>query len=287
MQLLELYKRSPYEPLVPERADENQRIFKFNSPQHYISWVGGLHEKFQRGNMGNDSSETSDQNFTLSRDLPHAYEVIRETKFTPEDNSVLESKISEIKKGTRYSDEGYELEIPEYLAGSDRIWLQPKHRKTPTRIVDDVLIIDAAYSCGQDAERSRRIGMGILEAIYRRKVIPRKMVVAFAATHLKSSDNSDKNTEFLTAIDVSFQDLNGIAKMLHPSAFRRLWFRVVEIYPDLTMGYGHCRQGSEARTQKGYISIDQLHRLWMDNTPTSKQPQFEKEIDTFLGITNR
>lgn len=277
MQLLELYKKAPYEPLVPKSSNPEQDVFKFNSPQHFVSYVQELNEKFQRG-TGYDSSESGSSSFTLSEDMADAYNVIRETKFNPNENSLLESKISEIKKGTIYSDTGYEIDIPEYLSGSERVWIDSKSKKTPTRIIDDVLMIDVAYSSMRDAETSKQIGMAILESIYRHKVIPRNLSAVFATKNLKSGGGSSR---YLTTIDVPFNDLNGIAKMLHPSSFRRLWFRLVEQYPGLTSGYGNCRDGSSAYTQKGYISIDKLHSIW------SNKEQFEKEIEVFLGIESK
>lgn len=159
------------------------------------------------------------------------------------------------------------------------MWLQDKRRKTLTRIIDDTLIIDATYSAGRDAERSQRIGMAILEAIYRRRVIPRKMVVGFGAESVKTQPR--KSGEYLTAIDVSFSDLNGVAKILHPSAFRRLWFRLIEQYPDVDSGYGRPRSGSDGKTIKGYISVDRIYSLFDD------KERFEQEIDTFLGLTTK
>lgn len=276
--LVEIYNSHPYEPLVPTKSQDKQMVFKFNSPQHYLSYVENLQNNFPVGAKDSNASSTGDESFTLSKNMNDAYEVIRGTEFEPNDATSLESKVSQLKKGTEYSDDGYELEIAEHLAGSDRVWLRDRRKVQPTRLVDDILIIDAAYSAGRSAEKARKVGVAILESIYRRKVIPRKMVVAFAAVDMKRDGKPDKNSEYLTAIDVSFSDLHGIAKMLHPSSFRRLWFRIVEQYPDLSFGHGRCRSGTEAKTTKGYVCMDKLYNIFGDNAA------FEAEMDVFLGV---
>jgi len=270
MRLLELYQKAPYEPLVPSKSNPKQDVFKFNSPQHFISWVKHLDENFKRGSSY-DSSETGDYNFCLSRNLEDAYEVIRETRFSPSDNIILDRRISEIKKRSYFSDDGYEIAVPEYIAMSDRVWLTTENRETPTRIINDTLFIDAGYNSSKDAEICKKIGVKILEYVYRRRVIPRKMTIFFAPEGLR---NETKKESLLT-VDVSFTDLNGIAKMLHPSAFRRLWFRVAEQYSDLSYGYG--RTPNNQTTSKHTITISTLYEL--------NDEEFENEIDKFLGLT--
>lgn len=277
MKLLELYNSHPHEPLVPTKVNREQMVWKFNSPQHYVSWVQGLHELGREGGSPMSQSENTDSStvkFTLSKSLDDAYAVLRETKFDPKQTDILQARISELKKGTFYSDEGYELEIPEYLAGGTNIWLKQKVRSKPTRVIDDTLLIDACYNCGRDAETSRKIGMQILTSIYRRNVIPRKVVVCFGEKDVRTNNSKD----MLVAIDVSFADLNGIAKLLHPAAFRRLFFRVEELMPDLRGGYGYPYNGN---TQKGYISIDRIYPQW------NNEEVFESEIDTFLGVKRK
>lgn len=249
-------------------------VFKFNSPQHFLSYVEELHNLGPTGTQ--NSSNDNDFAFALSRNLEDAYNVIRETTFDTKDTDVLQAKISELKKGTMYSDEGFELEIPEYLAGSDKVWLKPKHKRTPTRIIDDVLIIDAAYNASRSAETSRMLGMKILKGIYKRRVIPRKIVVVYGGESIRNGIRDG----YLVAIDVSFSDLNGIAKLLHPSMFRRIYFRMIEIYPDLSYGYGRALMGDRAKTQKGYISIDNIYHYASDDKI------IEDHLDIFLGIKN-
>lgn len=252
-------------------------VYKFNSPQHLFSWVEGLQSLPRTGRPEMRSSEdtgTSDIQFTLSTSLENAYDVLRETQFDPRRTDILQANILEMKHSTMFSDEGYELDIAEHLSGSDRVWLKPRKNRKPTRIIDDVLIIDGAYNCGRDAETSKNIGIDILTAIYRRNVIPRKIVVVYGGLGIRNG----KENGYLVSIDVSFSDLNGIAKLLHPSAFRRVYFRLLEIYPDLNRGYGRPYNGS---TSKGYISVDNIYNIWYD------KEEFERQIDKFLGLTEK
>lgn len=271
MSLLELYTQTPYEPLIPTSSDSSKNIFKFNSIQHFISYIGELDARFKRGSIEQASEKESSQ-FSFSKSLADAYEVIRQYKFNSDDNSFLERKISEIRKGTIYSEEGYEIDVAEHLAGSDKTWLQDKKKKTPTRIINDILFLDAGYNAMVNAEDARKTGMKILSSIYKRRVIPRKIVVTINPMRLRGN-SSEPN---YACVDVSFSDLNGIAKMLHPSTFRRLWFRLAEIYPDLTSGYGSSKTPS---TTKGMISLQyMLHK---------DEKDFESNIDVFLGITKK
>lgn len=272
MQLLDLYQKHPYEPLVPQRINTDQMVYKFNSPQHFLSYVQELHA------IGSPSHQESSRlldnftvGFTLSKSLGHAYEVIRETKFDPTKTDSIQTAISLLKVGTFFSDEGHELEIPEFLAGGDKVWLKQKSNRKRTRLIEETLLIDTVYNSGRDAETARQIGMEILTSIYRRRVIPRKMVLVFGNEAIRSRNNNGH----LCSVDVSFSDLNGIAKMLHPSAFRRVYFRLIETYPDLAMGYGRPVKGA---TTKGYISIDTIYNNWQD------KKYFEGEIDKFLGV---
>lgn len=276
MKLLDLYKTHPYEPLIPTVVDTKQMVYKFNSPRHFFSWVQALHSGGRNGQSSQTASEEKSEeknSFTMSKTLDHAYEVLRDTRFDPKQTDILEARISELKKGTFYAEEGYEIEIPEYLSGGEKIWIKQKVRSKPTRIIDDVLMIDSAYSAGRDADTCRKIGMEILTSIYRRNVIPRKMVVTYG-----EKNNRNSGGDFLCAIDVTFSDLDGIAKLLHPASFRRLFFRLSEIFPDLVYGYGFPYNGS---TEKGYISIDSLYSQW------GNKDYFEKEIDTFLGTEKK
>ncbi len=274
MKLLDLYNSSPYEPLVPESIDQSKMVYKFNSPQHYISYMQGLHELGRGGQSTQKSSEEGDFYFTLSHSLADAYDVIREVKFDPRQTDLLQAKIAELKRNSHYSDEGYELEIPEYLAGGSNIWLRQKPKTRPTKIIDDILLSDSCYNAACSSEVTKEIGMGILTSIYRRNVIPRKVVVVYTNRGLR---NNSGGRDFLCAIDVNFNDLNGIAKMLHPSSFRRLFFRLNEIFPDLSYGYGHAYNGS---TEKGYISIETVYHQWNKE----KQDCLDGEVNKFLGL---
>lgn len=269
--LVELYNTHPYEPLVPAESKKEQMVYKFNSPQHFISFIENLDANFKSASS-QVSSKTGSTSFTGSKDMKDAYELIRGTEFKAEDVSSLESKVSHLKKQTEFADEGDDLEVPEYLAGSDRVWLRGKNRTRPTRMIDDILIIDAVYTAARDAEISRQIGVAILQAIYRRKVVPRKMIIGFAANEVRYGKGGKEL--HLATVDVAFSDLNGIAKILHPSTFRRLWFRLAEQYPDLSGGYGSTLRRS---TEKGYISIDRMHSVFDDKVA------FDKEIAKFIG----
>lgn len=273
--LLKLYAEHPYEPLEPKASNPDQMVFKFNSPQHFISWIESLDKNFQRG-ADQNSSETESSSFTQSANLADAFEKVRETKFESSDTDQLQAKIAELKKGTMFSDEGYEIDVPEYLSGSDRVWIKPRFKKTPTRLIDDTLLIEATYNCSRGAETARKMGMAFLSGIYRRRVIPRKIVLAYAGKGIRNRTEG----QHLVTVDVSFQDLNGIAKILHPSAFRRLWFRIAEIYPDLSYGYG---QPPRFSTTKGSTTFEMLYDIYAEGNTAG----FEREIDKFLGITTK
>lgn len=274
MQLLERYEKRDYEPLLPEAVDPSQILFKFNSPQHFISYIQALDElnnSRQSRRTSSTDTDSSTSRFTLSECLPQAYQLIRETKFDPTKTDILQAKISELRRGTFFSEEGYEIDIPEFLSGGDRTWIKDRSKRTPTRLISDTLVIDVAYTAGRDAEKCKRIGIELITEIYRRNVIPRKLVLVFDVIKVKG----DADDTFLYSIDVDFRDLNGVAKMMHPSAFRRLWFRLVEIYPDLAYGYG---TNPRRDITKGYISFESVYDRW------EEEGYKEKQVDVFLGL---
>lgn len=269
------YNSCQYEPLTPTKSDPEQFVFKFNSVTHFISWIEHLEKNFSRGSKY-DSSESGSESFTLSRSLKHSYDVIREVKFDPKRQDNLKSLIRTIKRSTRFSEEGHELAIGEFLAGSDRYWLTEQDRRTVSRVINEPLFIDSCYNASVDSESMKNMALTLLEGIYRRRVVPRKMIVSFL------NNSIDGRQAQYIFIDVSFSDLNGIAKVLHPSMFRRLVFRLYEIYPRLSSGYGEVRTGME--TERGLISLDHAYmRVWRRGS----EELFQPEIDKFLGMVTR
>lgn len=269
------YDGTPYEPLEPLISNTNQATFKFNSVTHFVSWVKALDKNFSRGAKTNDS-ESGKPSFTLSRNLDDAYRVISETTFDPRSSKELETMVRDIRKRTKYSEESGEIDVPEYLAGSRSYWLEMAGKKTYSRVINDTLFIDASYNCNRDSKDALEAGRRLLVEIYRRKVIPRKVVLVFQANGVRYQTSGSWGSVF---IDVPFSDINGVAQALHPSTFRRLIFRVVEIYPDLSAGYG---RPLNLTTQAYLTSIDRFINL-----KGAPQGEFDDTIDVFLGVINR
>lgn len=265
----DLYNKTPYEPLIPNSSNDKQFNFKFNSITHLISWVQHLDATFKRGSSM-DSSESGDFNFTLSNNLKNAYEVIRETKFDTEDTDILQSKIRNLKRSSKFADEGYEIDVAEHVAGSDKIWLENTKRRSVTRIIDDVVFIESVYSAMRDAQTAKNLGIDLLKEIYSRGIIPRKLVIVFA------NDNSVDGKPVFMFVDVDFRDLNGIAKCLHPSTFRRLIFRVLEIFPNLQWGYGHP---FFSPNEKHFFSIQKTYDEYVGNESEVVRREVDKVFD--------
>ncbi len=252
----DLYNKTPYEPLIPFESNPQKLNYKFNSITHLLSYVDHLDKTFKRG-ASMDSSESGDEGFSLSRNLAHAYEIIRETKFSHDDTDILQSKIRNLKRSSKFADEGYEIDVGEHLAGSDKVWLENTKRRSVTRIIDDIMFIEAVYSSHREAQTAKDLGIDVLKEIYSRGVIPRKLVVIFA------NSQSAGGRDVFYFVDVDFRDLNGIAKCLHPSTFRRVIFRLLEIYPDLDWGYG---RPFFHPNQKHYISIEKTYDFYSGNS---------------------
>lgn len=257
---------------MPERSDHTKSVWKFNSVQHFISYVQEI-EKFPRGSSST-SSEDRGSSFSLSDSLQHAYTVIRGTQFDPAQSGNLQALIRNVKRSTRYSEDGHELEVGEYIAGSDKYWLTETNRRSVSRIIDDPLFLVADYNASYGAEKAKKTGLSLLVGMYTRRVIPRKLVVCFGSENTRTG-NDGYGKAMQIFIDVSFSDLNGVAKVLHPSLFRRLTFRMMEIYPDLRSGYGSA---DEPYTEKGVIAIQRM----MDNTS-----RLESDLNTFLGVMKK
>lgn len=266
--ILDAYQMNPYEGLTPEKADGGkQSIYKFNSINHFLGWSEEL-AKMPRSSS-KDTSDDDDSDFSLSNSLEDAFEVIRDVKFDDKDTDKLKTLIRKMKRGTVFRDEGFELDVPEYVAGSQNIWLDEKERRSASKIINEPIFIDGCYSGGNSAEQMKKLGLDILTSIYEKGVIPRKLIVSFS---VKNWDSNNKKDMYMF-IDVEFSDLNGIAKSLHPSTFRRLWFRLAERYEGLAWGYGRCN--NEA-IDKGYISLQSYGGADKEKVSTL--------VDTLIGI---
>ncbi len=264
-----LYKETPFEPLEPSDDGKNVGTFKFNSVIHFASWIESLDKNFKR-NASYKSSQTENSSFCLSRDLEDGFKVVREAKFDPSDIKRMEEMIRKIKKTTRYAEEGNELDVPEYVGGSDNYWIKDDSKLTVSNIIDDHIFVEAGYNENTDAKDALKAGVNLIEGIYSRRIIPRKMTVTITVQDIRSEEPN----LITVMIDVNFRDVNGLAKALHPSLFRRLIFRLLETYPGLGLGYG--RHYKEYQEGKGKIEIKSLIG---ESEDTRK-----KKIDEFLGI---
>lgn len=262
-----LYLETPYEPLIPLSSNKDQFTFKFNSITHFVGWVEHLYDKFGRGsNM--TTSDDRGSGFAGSYDWSSGIEAIRTTAFDDMAKARLQKLISKIKKKTKFSNEGYEIEVPEFIAGSQNHWISDTPTEKRSKIIDKTFFLGTSYNAGTDCEAAKRAGIELVSEIYRLGVVPRKMVCNFS-----SFDSTSRKNEFNVFIDVSFADLDGIAKTLHPSVFRRLIFRMYEIYPDLNGGYGKSR---EFKTKEGVTSVKEMI--------TTNRALIEGKTKTLLGI---
>lgn len=266
-----IYRGAGYEPLEPEEANSYKYTYKFNSLTHYLAYVKALDKNFARKSRMRNSEE-GEFSFSLSRSLEDAYQVIANAKFSAETLKTLESSIKKIRKESSFSDDGFELEIPEYLAGSERPWLKGKSTNKKTKVIDDMLFIQANYNWHINADVVVKMGQSLITKIYQKGVIPRKLVVFYAT---KSIDNAKGVCRIF--IDVSFSDLNGLVQTLHPATFRRLGFRIKENYPSLSSGYGSA---DNQYTTKGIFGFETTYGVC--NTSTGEIP--DGYIDNFLGL---
>lgn len=253
--LWDLYSKTKYEPLEPETHVGNEGgTYKFKSINHFLGWSEGL-AQMPRGSS-HSSSNDRDYDFSLSNDLEHAFEVIRKTTFDKEGADKLSALIRKIKKESIFRDEGYELEVAEYVSGSQNYWIDAKKKTTVSKIIDDPIFISASYNARTSPEHIKNVALELLLGIYEQKVIPRKVIINFSSHNVRGGEKGGRSDVF---IDVDFSDLNGIAKTLHPSTFRRLIFRVEESYEDLKGNYGHSDNGE---VDKGYVSLENIKHSW-------------------------
>lgn len=250
------YDDAEYLPLTPSDSDENRFIYKFNSVEHFLGYTEYLNKNFKRGSYQNSSeARNPDENgWYASSSFEDALQRIRGIEFDPSAVSRLQQRIRSVRRTSRFSDDGYEIDMPEALAKSERMWLQTDTRRSISRIFDETLFINASYNSDVRAETARKAGLALLEEIYLKGIIPRKVVCVFWSEKvIPRSNDMDGATPIF--IDVSFRDLNGIAKTLHPATFRRMVFRIEEIFSDLNGGYG---RHEDRPTEKGLTEIASL-----------------------------
>lgn len=270
--LVDVYRKTVYDDTSPGQRDATNRfppVFKFRSIQHFIGWIQDLDKEFPRASTY-DTSDDGRDGFSLSRSLEDAYKVISKAEINEKELHRLNGLIRKIKRGTSYKEEGHEIEVAEYLAGSQNYWLGSNDRRNASKIIDNEIFISGTYNAGNDAETMRIIGIELLKAIYEKGVIPKRLIVVFHSRYW-----NDKNgDEFMVFIDVNFNDLNGIAKALHPSTFRRLIFRLKESYSGLSSGYGKSVSDCSCL---GYYSLENESNLKTD---------YSQDAELLLGLTN-
>ena len=270
----ELYKELDYQGLAPDRDLEevyphgDDRHFKFKSVVHLISWIESLEKRFER-NSTSDSSNKGDYDFSLSSSLQDAFRVVRSTTFSSKKQKTAKKLLHQLKKSTSFSEEGFEIDVPEFIAGSEKHWLKDSNKKTRSRIINDHLFVEGSYNCNYEATTILESGFFLLTSLYSKGVIPRKLTLVFTS---KGSYESSSSSNCIF-VDLNFQDINGIAKALHPSTFRRILFRLKESFSDLSFGYG---SSTDKATKKGYLPISTLS--------TYSDKGKEREIDFFLGL---
>lgn len=261
-----IYAGTEYEETAPDTGvGRSIPVYKFRSMSHFIGWTEEL-AKFPR-ETSKDSSDNDDVGFTLAYSLENAFKVVRDTTFDTKNTTRLQGLIRKLKNSTAFREEGYEIEVPEYLAGSTNHWVDNKSRRSASKVINDTLFIDGTYHSGMDAETMKKKGVDLLLKIYEMGVIPRKMVVVYSG----KGWNNDMDDTYHFLIDVSFSDLNGIAKAVHPSTFRRLTFRLEEMYSGLTGGYG---RNLDLHTSQGYFSMQ-------------RGSASDDEVKKFLGIIDK
>lgn len=272
--LLKEYSKTQYEPLIPETKKGNKSYqYKFNSMTHFLGWSEEL-AKMDRVHPDKSSSDNDESQFSLSKSLNDAFDIIRKTKFDPAGLDRLSSFINKLKVRSYFHEEGYELEISEYIAGSRNHWLTNRTNNKPSRIIDDVLFIGADYQAGSDPMNMMKLGLELIASIYTKGVIPRKLVIVYTCTGW----NNDTTKNLNMFIDVNFNDLNGIAKALHPSTFRRLTFRIEESYKNMSWGYGGCITDY---TSKGYFSFIR------EGDHLGDEKHLDEQVDVLLGIEKK
>lgn len=265
--LLKIYRSTPYEPLIPETNPEAS-VVKFNSVIHYINWVEAVDSKFGRASNKHSSENAGTSDFNLLSSLPEAFDVIPKLVFENDNTRENTQHIRNTRKSTVFRDNGHELEIPEFLAGATKHWIDETSRRSKTRLVDTPIFIQGAYTSFRNAEDMKNAGISLVSDIYKTGIIPKKIVFCLMSEGARYNDSNTCNT----MIDITFNDLNSLVKAIHPEFFRRINFRHIECYPDLTDGYG-CTP--DFPTGYGMIS---LTNYWDSSDKKT-------EVSKLLGLT--
>jgi hypothetical protein len=166
-------------------------------------------------------------------------EAFIEKTIKKEVSSILTNKktsllVNKIRQRSGYHDEGDEIVVQEYLAGSKKHFLQHgNERKKQIGVNLKIpLIIHTCYNCSESAIEMEIIAKNIVNIIYQNKIRFTKLI--FYMGSKRTYGNNDSHI----FIEANYTDFNAVARLIHPSAFRRLSFRLKEMHKNLEWGYG-------------------------------------------------
>ncbi len=245
--LLDTYKKLPYTKEIDSNTSKLTE-FKFESPFHFVSFIEEIDRKGIKESRL-DHSETNGEDFCASKNLKHAFEIFRTAKYDPKEGKKTSLLVNKLRHKSGYFDEGDEISIPEFLAGSEKHYLQFGERKTKLRgyTFRDPLVIRASYNAGTDANAMLVNSQVLIDCIYRNKFRFPKFIFSFGA------DETYGDQRMESFVDVNYTDFNSVVRLIHPSTFRRLTFRLREMHKDLQDGYGSSRNREGSSIRDGLV----------------------------------
>lgn len=271
---LEQYKKAEYINEVSQLTASTY-AYKFESPSHFIAVIEEVQKSGIRNTQKN-SSEENGEDFSGSRSMNHAIEMFRTEKFDSVFARNASILVNQMRQRAKITDEGEEISVPEYLAKADHfIQYTGKNYKRPV-IMDIPLFIQCTYSAGESHKEMLDVGKNLLTAMYQMKIRCPKIVFMFVSENWNDIPGNSETEKHAVFIDCNFTDFNSFSKMLLPSTFRRLWFRLAEMHSGVPWGYGHCWEPRTGKLEDGVSLL-----MYKNNSSEMVKKDIEKKVKEY------
>lgn len=239
-----------------EKITNKTEVVEFNSLQDFYDYI--VNTPFNKVFCWADHySITNSEKFSGTKDLSEAFELFKHgwsdmASKLVQKLKVIESKTEpQMKPRNTFGVAGYQAIVPLYLNGCPNNMMTKKMTPVKQKVITLNKSLD--YSSGVTTDQI------IDESIKAMQIIKKLEAQGFRCNLnivLGTTAGYPKERQFLIKVRIkSANEKLNVSKLafplVHPSMLRRLFFRFIEVYPNVTKafvgGYGHPATSSELR----------------------------------------
>lgn len=216
----------------------NYEVVKYNSINEFYDYICNTPFNYAF-RWAKHSSVENNKKFTGTKSFKEAVEIMKNgwedmsKKLTQKLNVVSKDIVFTTKKKSVYDVVGYQASVPRYLQGIPTNMIRTINAPVKQKAITIVKSID--YNCGTTTEI-------IIEESIKALTVVKKIEAQGIRVNLDICIGAlkDKNFSLRIRVKNANERLN-ISKlafvMVHPSMLRRLMFRWIEVYPNITKSF--------------------------------------------------